>query len=133
MESKIPRARVTVGLVLSCLPFAAVAGLASDSSAAELVRLDNPFLLISVALLLPTVALIWVCMRLKQQNMRNQSSALSALGAMREMVEALQENEAALRHQLIEQTAELAQLKTHPGQLTLRPSVVAPARSSAQR
>ena len=132
MESKNPLRWLNVGLLISCLPSAAGADPASNSAVAGVVQTANPFLLVSVALLLLTAVLGWLCLRLKQQNMRNQSSALSALSAMREMVEALQQSQASLRHQLIEQTSEVAQLKAHPGQLTLQPCTVALARSSAQ-
>ncbi|QIB49868.1 hypothetical protein [Pseudomonas sp. OIL-1] len=132
MENNKPLSWISFTLLLSCLPAAANADPIANPSPAEFVQLGNPFLLISVGLTLLAVGLGWLCMRLKHQNMRNQSSAVSALSTMRELIETLQQNEAALRDQVIEQTAELAQMKAHPGQLTLQPSVVALAKSSAQ-
>lgn len=132
MESQKPLSWICVALVFSCLPSAASAEPAANPASAGFIQLDEPFVLISAGLSLLVIFLGWHCMRLKHQIMRNQSSAVSALSTMRALVGALQQNEAALRHQLIEQTAELAQIKAHPGQLTLQPSVVALAKSSAQ-
>lgn len=132
MESNKPRSWICFALVLSCLPSAGNADSLINPASTEFIQLGNPFVLISAGLSLLVILLGWLCMRLKHQNMRNQSSAISALSAMRELVGGLQQNEAALRDQLIEQTAELAQIKAHPGQLTLQPSVVALAKSAAQ-
>lgn len=132
MESHKPRSWICFALVLSCLPSASNADALITPESAEFLQLGNPFVLISAGLSLLVVLLGWFCIRLKHQAMRNQSSAISALSTMRELVGGLQQNEAALRDQLIEQTAELAQIKAHPGQLTLQPSVVALAKSSAQ-
>ncbi|WP_150305130.1 hypothetical protein [Pseudomonas saliphila] len=132
MESNKPRSWICFALVLSCLPSAGNADSMVNPASAEFLQLGNPFVLISAGLSLLVILLAWLCLRLKHQNMRNQSSAISALSTMRELVGGLQQNEAALRDQLIDQTAELAQIKAHPGQLTLQPSVVALAKSSVQ-
>lgn len=132
MENNKPLSWISFALILPCLPAAANADSIVDPSPTEFMQLGNPFLLISVGLLLLAVILGWLCMRLKHQNMRNQSSTISALSTMRALVGELQQNEAALRDQLIEQTAELAQIKAHPGQLTLKASVTPLAKRSAQ-
>lgn len=133
MESIKPLRRIATALTLYCLPAAAVAGATgADLASAGFMDAGNPFLLSSLALLLLTLYLGWQCLRLKHQNMRDRSSTVAALTTMKELIQALQQNETDLRRQLVDQAAELGQIRTHPQQLTLQSYQEAPAKSAAR-